>query len=476
MIIAFLVGFLLASFVGGLTVFRLSKELQHVQEDYELLAEESNVLFGSFHKLVSDIGAGADKKAIYSRILRTLTLSCDASSACFYEKNADDKLFVAACEGVFPPQKEVNPLLIDANASRAELISTLLKGEELEFGEGIIGTAAAEKSPIFIKNASASARVVNHKDSLMKVTSLIAVPIYFRDEFYGVLALANPINGGMFNDADYSVVRSIADQTALLLYSVNTISLLVEKSKIDFDLSLASSVQSYILPQKLSNVGGYEFASRYIPQQKVGGDFYDTFRLNDDKIGVVIGDVSGKGISAALIMAICQTMLRYIAREFNSPSQVLKELNLKMFNAMRKDMFITVIYAIIDTKNGKITLARAGHEKPILCSKKNGTIFPKSKGAAIGMIAPKLFDLTISDIEIDFEVDDYFVLYTDGVTESVNPQGEEFTTDRLKRIIEENQNLSAEDLNEKITQNVREFSNGANRTDDYTLVTVRRNN
>ncbi|MBO6102557.1 MAG: SpoIIE family protein phosphatase [Opitutales bacterium] len=475
MLPAFISGFFAAALLFGAALYRASKSLRKTRDDLENLEEENAVVFGAFHKLVSDIGDGADIGAIYSRILRTLMFGCGASCASFYEKNAEGRLYSAYSEGVFPPQRELSPFALKSASSRAELISRVFKGEEIEFGEGVIGEAAEERTPIFIKNAAASARVVNHKDPLLKITSMIAVPVCFRDEFFGVLAVANPMGGGSFSESDFSIARSIADQASLLLYSMNAFAQLVEKSKIDLDLSVASSVQSCILPEKMERVEGYEFAARYIPRQKVGGDFYDTFNLDGGKIGVVIGDVSGKGVAAALIMAICQTALRFLAREFSSPSEVLKALNSRMFAATRADMFITLIYAVIDTRAGKITFARAGHEKPVLASAA-GAKFLASKGAAVGMASSKIFDATISEVVEPFNPGDTLVLYTDGVTEAVDLNGEEFSSERLGALIAENAGLSAEELNEKITGAVLAFTKGVRaQSDDYTLLAVRRN-
>lgn len=477
MIWGLIIGFFATCVIGFFIMRSAYSQVAKMRYELELSAEESDIVLRFMHEIVTDVGEGADKAKIYERILRTLSLACGANCACIYEKNESGRLFVAANLGMFPPQREIPPVVLRSITSRAEMFEKILKGEELEEHEGVIGEVFFSKKPLLIKNAEASARVVKHKDAALKITSLMVIPMIFRDEFYGIIAVANPIGGEYFGDSDFSIACSIADQSALSLYNISAFNQIVEKNKLDFDLTLASSVQSYLLSRNLVDIKGYEFAAKYIPQQKVGGDFYDTFDLGGGKIGVVIGDVSGKGISAAILMALCMTNLRYIAQGISSPSDALKILNKKMIDSVRRDMFITLVYAIIDSKSGTVKLARAGHEKPAMYSAKSASIdYIKSKGPAVAMVMPEIFDAAISDVEIPFEKDDILLLYTDGVTEALNQKGEEFSSERLTKVFSENSKLSAPALNDKIEDAVREFAGVKTpQKDDFTILTIKRN-
>lgn len=457
-------------------LWRKDKEVHDLRKELESVGEENDIVLDFMHKIVAEVASGADKHSVYLRILRSITLACGATSACIYERNSKNNLVAVESDGLFPPQREINPLMLKTARSRADFIDKILKGEELEPYEGIIGQASESGEPVFIKRAESSARVVNHKDAALRITSIMAIPMMFRGEFYGVLALANPIGGEYFSDLDFSIACSIADQSALSLYSINAFNQLVEKSKMDSDLTLAKSVQSYILPEKLYSINGFDSAARYMPQQKVGGDFYDTFDLGSGKIGAVIGDVSGKGVSAAIIMAICQSKLRYLASRYSSPSETLKALNSEMVVAMRSDMFVTMVYAIFDTTKNKVSIARAGHEKPLVFSAEAGVAdFVKSKGIAIGMVSSEIFDCAIYDVERPFGVGDVMMLYSDGVTEAVNPDGEEFSTGRLKNVLEKTASLAADEINEFVTREVAKFSCKSRPTDDdFTLLTIKR--
>ena len=176
-------------------------------------------------------------------------------------------------------------------------------------------------------------------------------------------------------------------------------------------------------------------------------------------------------------MAICMTNLRYLAAGVDSPSKVLRMLNKKMVDGLRSDMFVTIVYAIIDCKKQTLRLARAGHEKPIVYSKsERAAKFVESKGPAVAMMRSDIFDSLIYDVELPFKAGDTLLLYTDGVTESINSSGEEFSNKRLINILGANPDLPAADLNEKILAAVNEFTGEEKPTrDDFTILTIKKN-
>ena len=473
---AFIFGFAAAAFSACWILYSWRGKIIRMQEEIDRAAEESDIVLDFMHKIVGDVASGADMETLQARILRAVTLGCGATSAAIYEPVEGGRFRATAIEGAFPPQRQISPSVLMALDSRTDLIEKILQGEELEPREGIVGEVAASREPVIIRKAVGSPRVVNHKDPSLRISSIMAVPLTFRDEFYGVIAIANPIGGGSFSDMDFSVARSIADQASLSIFNINSFNALVEKSKLDYDLTLASSVQCYLLPSKLPELEGFDFAVKYIPQQKIGGDFYDAFILPGGKLGLVVGDVSGKGIAAAIIMSQCQTSLRYIAREHDRPSEALKALNRAMVSAMRSDMFITIIYAVIDPADGSIRIARAGHEKPLVYdAAKREAYFLKSKGIAVGMVEPEIFDAAITDIEDVFEVGEFLVLYTDGITEAAAPDGDEFSTGRLREIVQNSAGLSASQLCARITDSVFAFTcRDKLIDDDFTLFTIKR--
>lgn len=445
-------------------------------DELDRLREERQVIIDFLHRSADDIGSGANREKIYKRTVRATALSCGAMSACVYEKTADGKLVAKACEGLFPPQTKKIGRRKNGEL-RAKYIEDALIAETIEPNEGILGEVAASGRGVLIKDALKDPRIIKHDDESLKIRSFMAVPLIFRGQLSGVLAVANPISGRAFTDTEFSLAKSLGEQCALALQNAEAVSALLMRNKLEFDLRLASSIQRYLLPENLPQTESLEFAVKYLPQQLIGGDFYDFFKLPHGKIGVVIGDVSGKGIPAAILMALCQTKLRYIAMSGKSLAQTLCLLNSEMVHAMRSDMFITIIYLVIDPKSGEARFARAGHEPPLLARADSDEAAQplKSSGMALGMVSEELFDEVMEDASFKMNSGDVLVLYTDGLTEAANPEGGEFTAKKLAQTISTLCSRNANDLNDEIIKSVEAFMGPGNKYgDDLTLLTVKK--
>lgn len=445
-------------------------------DELDRLREERQVIIDFLHRSADDIGSGANREKIYKRTVRATALSCGAMSACVYEKTADGKLVAKACEGLFSPQTKKIGRRKNGEL-RAKYIEDALMAETIEPNEGILGEVAASGRGVLIKDALKDPRIIKHDDESLKIRSFMVVPLIFRGQLSGVLAVANPISGRAFTDTEFSLAKSLGEQCALALQNAEAVSALLMRNKLEFDLRLASSIQRYLLPENLPQTDSLEFAVKYLPQQLIGGDFYDFFKLPHGKIGVVIGDVSGKGIPAAILMALCQTKLRYIAMSGKSPAQTLCLLNSEMVHAMRSDMFITIIYLVIDPKSGEARFARAGHEPPLLARADSDEAAQplKSSGMALGMVSEELFDEVMEDASFKMNSGDVLVLYTDGLTEAVNPEGGEFTAKKLAQTISTLRSRNANDLNDEIIKSVESFMGPGNKYgDDLTLLTVKK--
>ncbi len=446
-----------------------------LSEDLWRALQEKEIVIEFLHKSAEQLADNMDNQKLYSVIVRATALGCGAMSACIYERNPDGSLSVKAVEGLFPPQTK-KVLKAQNGISRTQFLENIINDETVLPNEGIIGAVARDAKGILIVDAQKDPRVIKHEDSSLNSKSLIAVPLYFAGKLHGVLAVANPIDDKNFSDIDFSLAQSLGEQAGLMLHHRDAIEALLEKNKLTFDLKLASSVQRYLLPANLPQNSNVEFGAKYIPQQLIGGDFYDCFELPDGRIAMVIGDVSGKGISAAIIMAICQTKLRYLALHNPSPAQTLIELNREIVSSMRLDMFATIIYAIIEKDSSKITFARAGHEKPLIYkASQKKTVELKGNGMAVGMVPSEIFDNAIEDYYVDFEKGDIFLIYTDGITESENFEGEEYSTARLASALSELATLKASEIPNALVDSVRNFTqNQGSFKDDLTMIEVKR--
>jgi sigma-B regulation protein RsbU (phosphoserine phosphatase) len=224
---------------------------------------------------------------------------------------------------------------------------------------------------------------------------------------------------------------------------------------------------------------GLELDARYAVAQRVGGDLYDFFPLGGSRFGVAVADVSGKGIAASLLMAICRTNLRQIAPRCASPVETLIELNRVLTADIHPGLFITLTYAIIDVAGGEVALARAGHELPLLVRRRAETglvqvDFLTSEGMALGLVPGEVFDQSIEARVEAFRPGDLLVLYTDGITEAVNEEGKEFSGARLADSVRSLYGRSPREINAGILEAVERFAGETPQRDDLTLVTVAR--
>ena len=452
------------------------RHIKIIEEEKQLLQQEKQIVVEFMHNMVEAVAEG-DRAAMFQRIIHAAILSTGAMSACIFEKRDDDTLKGIAVEGLFPPQRKLPEGLSSKLATRTQFLETILKSETFKMGEGLIGQVAKSKRAQLIVDATNDPRVIQHNDPALKVRSIIVAPVLFQDKLIAVLAVANPADELAFTDTDFSLVESLAEQVGLAVHNSDAMQLQIEKNKLDLDIELASNIQSLLLPSQFPSSPNIEFAAHYTPAQKIGGDLYDVFAIDDNRIGVAIADVSGKGISASILMAICQTNLRHISRQLDSPAEVLSAINAQMQSSMRRDMFITIVYAIIDQAKQEITFARAGHELPFFYHRASdgstSVEAVKSEGMALGMVPPEIFDITIRDKTVAFTKDDALILYTDGVTESVNASGEEYSGERLMNALETHGNGSAQSILNQVMDSVHRFSGDEGQPDDLTLIAVK---
>ena len=232
-------------------------------------------------------------------------------------------------------------------------------------------------------------------------------------------------------------------------------------------LELAKELQLAILPSGFPSIRHSSGAAQMIPALEVGGDFYDVFELTDGRLGIVIGDVSGKGVPAAFFMAIARTVIRNVAMARSDPGQCLAEANIQLCAQNPMLLFVTVIYAIWDPWSFSLEVASAGHDKPLLRTAK-GDLHPLSVKAspALGVLE----DLTYPVTELSLDAGDALLLYTDGVTDALDAQGEAFGTQRLSRVFQAASCDDAADTLYELLAAVQSHAGDTPQTDDITAV------
>jgi len=268
--------------------------------------------------------------------------------------------------------------------------------------------------------------------------------------------------GTLFSQCNFAI------ENALLLEE------LTEQERMQQELVIARMVQQSLLPQQNPQMPGLDIDGICIPAKEVGGDYYDYFKINDHTLGIAIADVSGKGTSASFYMAVVKGMMLSLTSILTSPKQLLIELNKQLYNVMDRNMFVTMSYATIDTHNKILTFARAGHNALLMRKrKKSGTESLTPAGIGLGLEKGYQFKKNISEQRIHFDMGDVFLFYTDGISEAMNIQKEEFGEHRLVDLMNQTDHQNAQHIREDIIHKVHHFVNDEPQHDDITMVILR---
>ncbi|NIM18999.1 MAG: anti-sigma factor antagonist [Candidatus Latescibacteria bacterium] len=250
----------------------------------------------------------------------------------------------------------------------------------------------------------------------------------------------------------------------------------LEQEKLQKEMEVAKQIQHSLLPKRLPDVSGYDIAPYYQAAAEVGGDYYDFVQVDDDTVGIVVADVSGKGVPGSLVMTMIRTALRMEARGNKNASDVMAKMNDFVTDDMRKGMFVTMFYVILDSKNRIVSYASAGHNPMVLYRREaNETYFLNPKGFPVGISLPdeSLFRRSISLEKIKLKKDDMLLIYTDGVTEAMDPQREQYGEDRMLRLIKRYGHLHPKEFISKLEADIRTFTGGQPQNDDITVVAIK---
>jgi sigma-B regulation protein RsbU (phosphoserine phosphatase) len=456
---------------------RLSRLFQDkLQQEFVALQQEKKIVYDFLHDLGEAFTEEIDREHLLRIIITCARKVTGARGAAIYLWDANrEKLLAAMISGAFPPPLKIDNIVADQLAGRQEDLEAFLRLEAIPAdSNAVVAEVARTGVAIHAEQAEADNRFPWFRQKALQTETYLAVPLHYREEQLGVLALANREEGKSFSKSDFDLIKSVADQAAYSLHHAQIYRQLTEKKRLDHDIEVAREIQRILLPSSAPQVEGFNCAALNIPAQEVSGDYFDFIQIDEHRWGVAVADVSGKGVPASLIMAMCRAVLRSKAPGNTSPAQVLREVNRQLYPDIREDMFITMLYLIMD-KSGTISLARAGHEAPLWCRDHFKHIEPiQAPGLALGIDPGEIFDSVIQDVTVALEPLDTVVVYTDGINEALDIEGNEFGQDQLKAVIQAAGPQSVDFLVKTIVDRVQSFSSGHPQNDDITLAAVQR--
>jgi len=310
----------------------------------------------------------------------------------------------------------------------------------------------------------------NYIDNVLKPRhSLLAVPLRVHDTVHGILYLAKT-PGESFDREDIASVMTLADNAAMAFENSRLFEEALERRRLEDELAIAHSIQQQLLPAAFPQIPHIEIEARCFPSAQIGGDYFDVIRIDDQRLLVAIGDVSGKGIPAALLMANLQAAVHTIVDPSLDLVRATERLNSVIFSNTPVDRFITFFWGIVDSQHELFQYVNAGHNPPFLLRSSGAVERLSIGGPLLGVIGDNVcYELG----QIPFGRDDVLLIFTDGVTEAVSMDHEEFGEARLLETIGKARNLSASEIVEEIRHRVVEFSSGVPQNDDATMVVLK---
>jgi sigma-B regulation protein RsbU (phosphoserine phosphatase) len=369
---------------------------------------------------------------------------------------------------------------VPRNISQQSLTSPLalesyLRLHTVKSGEGLLGAVWERKEPLFLSSKDADPRLERLRDLSVEMDSIMIAPLVYANQNLGVLAVGNGPMSTPFSSSDFLVFQSIVEQSAFALYNAVVYSEAGEKRRIDRELDVARDIQRILLPNAAPAFEGFEIAGLNIPASRVSGDYYDYIALDNQRLGIAIADVSGKGVAASLIMAMCRSVLRSFASSSESAAAVLQAVNRQLYPDIREDMFISMAYLIAHKADHELVLARAGHDAPLQYRASDASVVKiNPPGMALGIDSGGVFNRVTGDCRVHLETSDCLILYTDGVTEALDANGLEFGMSRLTEAIQASAADGAPAILSRVTADLRTFVGNYPQNDDITLIAIRK--
>ena len=306
-------------------------------------------------------------------------------------------------------------------------------------------------------------------ERLKALNAYLLIPFSHRGNLVGILTLGEKITKTSFTTEDMTILSVLSSQAAIAFENARLYQEMLEKQRMEEELGVAKEIQKHLLPSHNPSNDSIEIVGYNLPSKEVGGDYYDFIQLNDKEIGIAIGDISGKGIPAALLMANLQAALRISAVRAENTCEVVKQVNIHITQTTSIEKFATFFYGVLNTADLTLEYTNAGHNFPILWRKDKPYSLLREGGVIIGLLEGALYTTN----RIGLRPADFLVLYTDGITEALNPQEELFGEERLLRAVDEAAQESAQGILDYILDTVIDFTHGYLQYDDLTLVVMK---
>jgi phosphoserine phosphatase RsbU/P len=310
------------------------------------------------------------------------------------------------------------------------------------------------------------------KEKISRSGIMLSVPMFLKDMLIGTINVGEKKSGTLYSQEDIDLLSTVAGQAAVAIENARLHRSELERQKMLEELAIARRIQIGLLPKEMPAVEGLDVAGRSIPALSVGGDYFDFIPIGSDRLLVVVADVSGKGIPAALYMSKVQGMIQLAAGMFTSVRDILTHVNRLLYDGMERNAFITMVAAIFDTRAREVSICRAGHTLPIVgCNDHLGWL--EARGIGLGLERGPVFDAGLEEVRRAYTPGELFVFYSDGLTETMDARHNEFGAPRLLSLVQSLEDEPAHVIEHEIVRAASVFKGEAEQHDDVTVVVVR---
>ncbi len=382
------------------------------------------------------------------------------------------------------PLEELFPLIMDLSveavcAGRGVLMT--LEGDDLlvraNRGEGFkISTTVRdrvikEKSSLLVRDAQLDQALREHMSIVeQKVRSMIAVPLQTNDRVIGLIYVDSPHLIREFSREDLNLLTVMANVAAIRIEHARLNEIEEAERAMAKDMQQAALIQKGLLPSKPPSVPGLDIAGKTTACRTVGGDYYDFLEFSDGRVGMLVGDVAGKGMPAALLMSSLQARVQVLFEEADDLARKIGRLNKAICSNCPDNRFITFFMTVANPATGELAYTNAGHNPPLVVRSAGGFETLRGGGVILGILPQAVYE----ESRMQMEPGDVLVLFSDGVTEAVDPNDQDFGEERLAALVASLRHLPAAEIVEAIDAAVTEFTQGAPAADDITVVVVRK--
>jgi sigma-B regulation protein RsbU (phosphoserine phosphatase) len=455
--------------IHGFVLVRYNGLLQEqTRQSVAFYSTNLDATYGFMENLGKAITAKIDLPNVLQIIISSAAQNTGADAgAILMVDEYENVLNVQATHGIYPPLSPVAEIVrIKPSSLKRHFAET-----SIPIGETPLGEAVREGRPIFIRDARQDERLRwNLEDDIMFISSLIAIPLVVGNRVLGVLSILKRAQNRFFEERDFEHLNTFAEFASITIDNIYTYLEVLEKREIERELDIAAEIQQKLLPTRVPEIPRASIGVYTRPARGVSGDYYDIIRLDKRKVALVICDVAGKGIPAALVMIMIRSILHLVVSPQRDAATTLSWINRGITGRIDIDHFATIGFVVYDHENKEILYSNAAHLPLLVYKQKTGTLHKvDTPGLPIGVeragsYGQKRFTLADGDL---------IVLCTDGVLEAMNGEGKQYSVEGLKRVVTANADMEVGDLVETIRRDLAEFVGSARQFDDQTLLLMR---